>query len=109
MNLLTLTMPEQRQNCLVSGCLTAEGTWYVLTRKSTLDPQVKARLEVEAIPVQVFRRGTRAAAARGGWRKGATNVTKTAEGWTFRASAAAVANQQRREELTVPHTPPIVS
>ncbi len=39
--------------------------WH-LVRKSTLDPQVKARLEVEAIPVQVFRRGTRAAAARGG-------------------------------------------
>ena len=100
-NLLTLTMPEQRQNCLVSGGLTAGGTWYALTRKSTLDPQVKARLEVEAIPVQVFRRGTRAAAARGSWRKGATNATKTAEGWTFWASAAAVADQQRREELTL--------
>ena len=69
--------------------------------KSTLDPQVQARLEVEAIPVQVFSRGTWAAAARGGWRKEATNVTMTAEGWTFWASAVAVASQQRREELTL--------
>ena len=98
-NLLTLTMPEQRQNCLVCGGLTAGGTWYALTRKSTLDPQVKARLEVEAIPVHVFRRGTRAAAARGSWRKGISKVTRTAEGWTLWASAAAVASQQGREEL----------
>jgi hypothetical protein len=100
-NLLTLNTQEQRQNCLVSGGLTAGGTWYALTRKSTLDPQVKVRLEVATIPVQVFRRGTRAAAARGSWRKGATNVTKTAEGWTFWAGTAAVASQQRREELTL--------
>ena len=77
-NFLTLITQEQRQNCLLSGGLTGGGTWYALTRKSTLDPQVKERLEVEAIPVQVFRWGTRAAVARGSWRKGLTHMTKTA-------------------------------
>jgi hypothetical protein len=40
--------------------------------------------------VYVFRRGTRAAAAKGSWRKGTVGATKTAEGWTLWASSAAV-------------------
>ena len=75
--------------CLAGNGLTAGGPWYVLTRKSTLDPQVKARLEAVGIPVQVFCRGTRAAAARGSWRKGAVGATKTAESWTLWASSFA--------------------
>jgi ribonuclease HI len=92
-------MDEQRQNCLVRGGLAAGGIWYALTRTSTLDPQVKARLVAEANPVHVFSRGTRAAAARGSWRKGILRATKTAEGWTLWASSAAVAGRQRRAEL----------
>jgi hypothetical protein len=98
-NLLTLSMDEQRQNCLVRGGLAAGGIWYALTRTSTLDPQVKARLVAEANPVHVFSRGTRAAAARGSWRKGILRETKTAEGWILWASLAAVAGRQRRAEL----------
>ena len=98
-NLLTLTMTEQQQMCLAGRGLTAGGAWYALTRKSTLDPQVKARLEAVGIPVHVFRRGTRAAAARGNWRKGAVGAIKTAESWTLWASSSAETSQQGRAEL----------
>jgi ribonuclease HI len=98
-NLLTLSMDEQRQNCLVRGGLAAGGIWYALTRTSTLDPQVKVRLVEEANPVHVFGRGTRAAAARGSWRKGILRATKASEGWTLWASLEAVAGRQRRAEL----------
>ena len=98
-NLLTLSREEQRQNCLIRGGLAAGGVWYALTRTSTLDPQVKARLDAEANPVHVFIRGTRAAAAKGGWRKGIMRATKTSEGWTLWASVAAVTGRQRRAEL----------
>jgi hypothetical protein len=98
-NLLTLSMDEQRQNGLVRGGLAAGGIGYALTRTSTLDPQVKTRLVAEANPVHVFGRGTRAAAARGSWRKGILKATKTAEGWTLWASLSAVAGRQRRAEL----------
>ncbi len=62
---------------------------------------MKARLVAEANPVHVFGRGTRAAAARGSWRKGILRATKTAEGWTrtLWASLAAVAGRPRRAEL----------
>jgi hypothetical protein len=76
--------------CLTYNGLPAGGAWYALTRKSTLDPQVKARLCAGAALVYVFHRGTRAAAAKGSWRKGAVSATKTAEGWTLWASSAAV-------------------
>ncbi len=49
------------------------GLWYVLTRRSTLDPQVKAvylqtvkqQLEVIANHCHIFPRGTQDAAAKG--------------------------------------------
>ncbi len=50
-NLLTLSMDKQRQDCLVRGGLAAWGVWYALTRTSTLDQQVKARMVAEANPV----------------------------------------------------------
>ena len=98
-NLLTLTRPEQQQMCLAGRGLTAGGAWYALTRRSTLDLQVKARLEAVGIPVHVFCRGTRAAAARGSWRKGAVGATKTGESWTLWASSSVGTGQQRRAEL----------
>ena len=98
-NLLTLTGIEQRQMCLTHSGLSAGGAWYALTRKSTLDPQVKARLCAGAAVVYVFCRGTRAAAAKGSWRKGTVCATKTAEGWTLWASPAAVSGPQRLEDL----------
>ncbi len=81
LNLLTLSMPEQRQMCLTHNGLPEGGAWYALTRKSTLDPQVKVRLCAGAALrlVYVFRKGTRAAAAKGSWRKGTVGATKTAE------------------------------
>jgi hypothetical protein len=94
LNLLTLSMPEQWQMCLTHNGFPAGGAWYALTRKSTLDPQVKARLCAAAALVYVFRGGTRAAAAKGSWRKGIVGATKMAEGWTLWASSAAVSGQQ---------------
>ena len=85
--------------CLTHNGLPAGGAWYALTRKSTLDPQVKARLCAGAALVYVFRRGTRAAAAKGSWRKGTVGATKTAEGWTLWASSAAVSGPQASGEL----------
>ena len=50
----------------------AGGCWYVLTRGSTLDPQVKRQLDAGAIPLHVFPRGTSAAntKAKGSWSTG---------------------------------------
>ena len=98
-NLLTLTMAEQRQNCLVQGGLTAGGIWYALTRKSAIDQQVQERLDVSATAVHVFRRGTLAAAAKGSWRKGVLRAISTAESWTLWASSAAVTSQKSVAEL----------
>jgi hypothetical protein len=78
-NLLTMSMDEQRQNCLIRGGLAAGGIWYALTSTSTLDPHVKALLLAEANPVHVFGNGTRAAAARGSWPKGIMRATNTAD------------------------------
>ncbi len=79
--------------CLAYNGLPAGGAWYALTRKSTLDPQVKACLCAGAALVYVFRRGTRAAAAKGSWRKGMVGAIKTAEGWTLRLWARDNAQQ----------------
>jgi hypothetical protein len=46
----------------------------------------------------VFCRGTRAAAARGSWRKGAVGA-KTGESWTLWASSSVGTGQQRQAEL----------
>jgi hypothetical protein len=57
LNLLTSSMPEQWQMCLAHNGLPAGGAWYALTRKSILDPRVKARLCKGAALVYVFRQG----------------------------------------------------
>ena len=95
-SLLTLTRLEQRHMC---RGLTAGGCWYVLTRRSTLDPQVKQQLEASANPCHVFPRGTQAAAAKGSWRTGKLGTTKTTEDWTLWASSGAAPSQQSRAEL----------
>ncbi len=99
LNLLTLSMPEQRQMCLTHNGLPEGGIWYALTRKSTLDQQVNARLCAGAALVYVFSRGTRAAVAKGSWRKGTVGATTTAEGWTLWASSVAVSGPQALGEL----------
>jgi hypothetical protein len=80
--------------CLTQNGLPAGAAWYAHIRKSTLYPQVKARPCSGAALVYVFRRGTRAAAAKWTWRKGTVGATKTAEGWTLWASSAAVSGPQ---------------
>jgi hypothetical protein len=101
LNLLTLSGPEQRQLYLTHNGLLAGGIWYALTRKSTLDPQVRARLCAGAAMVYVFRRGTRTAAAKGSWRTGIVYATKKAEGRTLWASTAAMSGPQRLEDLRI--------
>lgn len=99
LNLLTLTPPEQRQMCLACRVLTAGGVWFALTRRSTLDPQVKTLLTARGAALHTFGRGTRAAAAKGSWRSGKVRATKTSESWILWASSVVMANQQRRAEL----------
>lgn len=95
-NLLTLTRPVQRHLCrgLVAG-----GSWYALTRRSTLDPQVKRQLEACGNNLHSFRRGTRAAAAKGGWRTGKLGTVQTAETWVLWAGSGVGAIRQGRAEL----------
>ena len=94
-----LTLPTQEQLQVCRG-LAAGECWYVLTRRSTLDPVVKRKLDACATPLYTFPRGTRAAAVKGGWRTGKLKATKTAENWTLWASSRAAPTQQRRTELT---------
>ena len=93
-----LTIPKLEQLHMCRG-LTAEGCWYVLTRRSTLAPEMKRHLEARANPCHVFPRGTRAAAAKGSWRTGKMGTTKILENWSLWASLGAAPNQQRRAEL----------
>ena len=48
--------------------LAANSVWWALTRRSTLDPEVKAILVQCGRAVTVFKRGTRASAPQGRWR-----------------------------------------
>jgi hypothetical protein len=52
-----LTIPKVEQLHMCRG-FTAEGCWYVLTSRSTLDPEVKRHMEAHANPCHVFPRGT---------------------------------------------------
>ena len=98
-NLLTLTQPEQRQMCITYRGMAAGGVWFALTRRSTLDPQVKSLLETRGGVLRTFGRGTQAVAAKGSWRNGRVRATKTAESWTLWASSEVVANMQKLAEL----------
>ncbi len=93
-----LTIPKLEQLHMCRG-LTAEGCWYVLTCRYTLDSEVKRHLEERANPCHIFSRGTRAAAAKGSWRTGKMGTVKILENWTVWASSGAAPNQQRRAEL----------
>ncbi len=86
-NLLTLSRPEQLYLC---RGLTAGGGWYALTRRSALDPQVNRQLNACGTRLHSFRRGSRAAAAKGGWRTGKVSTVQTAEAWTLWASSGVV-------------------
>jgi ribonuclease HI len=95
-NLLTLSRPEQLYLC---RGLTAGGSWYALTRRSALDPQVNQQLNACGTRLHSFRRGSRAAAAKGGWRTGKVSTVQTAEAWTLWASSGVVESRQKRAEL----------
>jgi hypothetical protein len=88
-SLLTLTPPEQRQVCLACRGLAAGEVWFAITRRSTLDPQVRTLLTTRGVPV----------AAKGSWRNGKVRATKTAESWTLWASSVVVTDPQRLAEL----------
>jgi len=85
--------------CITYRGMAAGGVWFALTRRSTLDPQVKSLLETRGGVLRTFGRGTQAVAAKGSWRNGRVRATKTAESWTLWASSEVVANMQKLAEL----------
>jgi hypothetical protein len=98
-NLLHLSAPEQWHVC---QSLRADKCWYALTPGSTLDRRTKERLISLGIDLTVFRRGTRAAAAKGCWHlaKLKTVRTVTAQDWTLRvwSSRAATGSEASQEQ-----------
>jgi len=94
--LLTQSPEEQR---MLARPLAANSVWWALTRRSTLDPEVKAILVQRGRAVTVFKRGTRAAATKGSWRAAVLRSTKTREDWTLWASAGAAASAPLRADL----------
>ena len=78
--LLTQSSEEQR---LLARPLSADGVWWTLTRRSTLDPEVAAILRQRGCVITVLRRGTRATATKGSWRAAVLRSTKTREDWTL--------------------------
>ena len=78
--LLKLTPADQRKLCLH---LKPEDVWYALTRATTLDPAVKAVLAQRGNAVAVCKRGSRAAAAKGSWRRASFKTVKNKEHWTL--------------------------
>ena len=94
--LLTQCAAEQR---LLARSLSADGVWWALTRRSTLDPEVKAILGQRGSVATVFKRGTRAAATKGSWRAAVLRSTKTREDWILWASLGAAASAPLRADL----------
>ena len=99
-NLLCLTAPEQWHMC---RNLRSDQGWYALTRSGTLGPQTKALLLRTGTAITVFRRGTQAAAVKGGWRQAKMGAVKTDADWTLWASHGAAgsveAQAAQRERL----------
>ena len=94
-NLLHLSAAEQ---WLLCQSLRADRCWYALTRGSTLDHRTKARLISLGMVLKVFRRGVRAAAAKGCWRLAKLKTVRTAQDWTLwvsRGAAGSAASQDR--------------
>ena len=94
--LLTLEPADQRKLC---QHLKAGDVWYALTRATTLDPAVKAVLAQRGNAIAVFKRGSRAAAAKGSWRRASFKTVKTNEHWTLWASSGAANSAQLRADL----------
>ena len=93
-NLLHLPAPEQ---WLVCQSLLADTCWYALTRGSTLDHRTKALLSSFGV-LKVFRRCTRAAAAKGSWRLAKLKTVRTAQDWTLWSSRAAAGSETFQEQ-----------
>ena len=94
--LLTLSPEEQRKLCLG---LKSSAVWWALTRSSTLDPEVRTALARRGNVVAVFKRGVRAAMAKGAWRQAKLKTVKTRESWTLWASSGAADSAQTRADL----------
>ena len=94
-NLLHLSAPEQ---WLVCQSLRADRCWYALTRGSTLDHRTKALLSSLGVVLRVFRRGTRAAAAKGCWRLAKLKTVRTAQDWTLWSSRAARSEASQEQQ-----------
>jgi len=94
-NLLHLSAPEQWHVC---QSLRADKCWYALTRGSTLDRRTKERLISLGMVLTVFRRGTRAAAAKGCWRLAKLKTVRTAQDWTLWSSRAAAGSEASQEQ-----------
>ena len=83
----------------------ADSCWYALTRGSTLDHRSRDRLRTLGprlgATLTVFRRGDRAAAAKGSWRLAKLRTVRTSQDWTLWASprAAGDAADQERQRL----------
>ena len=94
--LLTQSPEEQR---LLVRPLAADGIWWALTRRSTLDLEVKDMLRQRGGVVTVYKRGTRATATKGSWRAAILRATKTREDWTLWASLGAAASAPPHADL----------
>ena len=90
-NLLCFTAPEQWHMC---RDLRSDQEWYALTRSGTLGSQTKALLLRTGSAITVFRRGTRAAAVKGGWRQAKLGAVKTDAEWTLWASHGAAGSAE---------------
>ena len=94
--LLTQSREEQRILCRP---LRADDVWWALTRESVLDSEVKDILSQLSSIVMVFKRGTRAAAAKGSWRRATLRTVQIKEKWTLWASYGAAQSTQLRAAL----------
>ena len=95
-NLLHLFTDEQWNLC---QSLKADSFWYTLTRGSTLYHVARDQLRTLSVALTVFRRSTRAAAAKGCWSLAKLQAVRTAQDWTLgatRRAAGPAANQERQ-------------
>jgi len=81
-----LCMPAQEMVATVTS-LRRDDAWLALTRRRTLVPEAEKRLQMVGTRIQVWPRGTKAAAGTGIWRKGQVRSISTNEDWILWASA----------------------
>jgi len=95
-DLLCSPLGEQRRLCKL---MSPDKIWFALTRRSTLDREIRRALELIGQIVTVFKKGSRVAACKGCFRTAKLKAIQNKEDWCLWASKMAIRRQSARDEI----------